>query len=493
MTATTEKNNTQYIGALTPERLIEMYYRLTLQPICINPEYLKKLKSAIVSMKSGNDLSDFFFMEAPELNANSVTVKNGIARFMVKGPIYNEDPEDFWVKAGYEASYKAIRNCVLECVELKQAGKISAAVMDIESPGGIGGPLFDLMEEIYNLKTELPIVAYIDNYGFSAAQGLAAACSKVWVSNGARCGSIGSIIVHENISEALKNEGVSVETFIYGKKKDLGVSFKPLTDEAREEFQAIVDQHGKEFTELVAKYLRKSFKAIKDLEAGTFSGREAIEVGIAHRIVLEHSVQSLMESQFPLKINKKAKGVESKMDIITFKTENPDLYAAIVASVGQEIRKGITEEDNTRKDLEAKVTALETENKEKDSVIAEQKEKIKDHEKTEAVHLEQMTKAQADGILKAALSKEGCLVPAGLHAKVEVDYVKFLKEDRTLDAEAYTTAVAIEVQDWESRFEKKDTVAGFGSGGAPAKDDKPDIDKINVMRKQAGLPPVEKK
>ena len=85
------------------------------------------------------------------------------------------------------------------------------------------------------------------------------------------------------------------------------------------------------------------------------------------------------------------------------------------------------------------------------------------------------------------------MVPAGLHAKVEVDYVKFLKEDRTLDAEAYTTAVAIEVQDWESRFEKKDTVAGFGSGGAPAKDDKPDIDKINAMRKQAGLPPVEKK
>ena len=358
----------------------------------------------------------------------------------------------------------------------------------------------DLMEEIYEARDVLPSIAFIENYGFSAAQGIAAACSEVWVTRGARAGSVGSIIVHEDVSEMLKMDGISVETFTYGKKKDQGASFKPLSDDAREEYNDTVTKHGKEFTELTAKFLGKEFKAIKALEAGTFSGQEAIDVGLAHRVVQGHTVQAEIESKFSLTSKKKGKGVESKMDINELKTENLEAYNLLLAEAKTEAEasnKKPGQEAAPNDELSEKVDSLTTLVEEQGKLITTQTEKIKEHDKLESIRTVQAIESKAKGIMATALSHKDCTVPESLHSKVEVSYTKFLKEDGELDVEAYTTAVTEEVKDWEAKFaqEDADKVKGMGSGGDGGSSD--EISKadtlaaVNKLRVAGGLKPIE--
>ena len=486
--------------SISPDRLISMYESLINQHVFIQPGYLHSLRTGLRHMYMAGespDISDFMFLFGGDNDRNQLTVQNGVARINISGPIYNDDPEDWAVRAGYIASYKAIRQDFQTC---KDNEDVKVALFNIESPGGIGGPLMDLMEEIYEARDTLPSIAFIENYGFSAAQGIAAACKEVWVTRGARCGSVGSIIVHEDISEALKMDGISVETFTYGKKKDQGASFKPLSDDAREEYNDTVTKHGKEFTELTAKFLGKEFKAIKALEAGTFSGQEAVDVGLAHRVVQGHTVQAEIESKFLLTSKKKGKGVESKMDINELKTENLEAYNLLLAEAKTEAEasnKKPGQEAAPNDELSDKVDSLTTLVEEQGKLITTQTEKIKEQDKLESIRTVQAIESKAKGIMTTALSHKDCTVPESLHSKVEVSYTKFLKEDGELDVEAYTTAVTEEVKDWEAKFaqEDADKVKGMGSGGDGGSSD--EISKadtlaaVNKLRVAGGLKPIE--
>ena len=493
------KNNKQV--SISPDKLISMYESLVNNPVCFQPGYLHSLRSSLRHLYmqgESQDISDFMFLFGGDNNKNQLTVQNGVARINISGPIYNDDPEDWEVRNGYIASYKAIRQDFQTC---KDNEDVQVALFDIESPGGIGGPLMDLMEEIYEARDVLPSIAFIENYGFSAAQGIAAACSEVWVTRGARAGSVGSIIVHEDVSEMLKMDGISVETFTYGKKKDQGASFKPLSDDAREEYNDTVTKHGKEFTELTAKFLGKEFKAIKALEAGTFSGQEAIDVGLAHRVVQGHTVQAEIESKFSLTSKKKGKGVESKMDINQLKTENPEAYTLLLAEAKTEAEASIKkpgEEAAPSAELSGKIDGLTAIVEEQGKVIVTQAAQLKEHDKLELIRKAKAIESSALGIKTAALSHKDCTIPESLHSKVTVDHSKFLKEDGELDTESYTKAVDEEVKDWQTKYAKEETpgVMGMGSGGddggvADETSEADTLASINRLRKAGGLKPIE--
>ncbi len=482
---------------ITPETLIRLHDQVINQQVFIQPGYLHSLRTGLRQLyMSGTspDISNFLLLFGGGNDGQRVTVKNGIARIPILGPIYNDDPEDYLVKAGYISSYKAIREDYQAC---KDNEDVKCVVFDIESPGGIGGPLLDIMEEIYESREILPTVAYIENYGFSAAQGIAAACNEIWIARGAHCGSVGSIIIHEDITESLKMDGITVETFTYGKKKDQGASFKPLSDEARAEYKERVSKHGKEFTELTAKILGKGFESIKALEAGVFSGTDAIDVGLAHRIVPGHTVQAEVEKKFLSTKTKRNKGVGSKMDLQKLKDESLDEYKDLMAEAKAELEdsKDLSGEDTKAKDeLAMKVASLETIVEKQGKVIESQTTEIKEHAKLEAIRSAKAIKAKADVILIKALTDKDCAIPVSLHSKVEVDHINFLKEDGGLDTEAYITAVGTEIKDWEAKLAKDEDsdIQGIGSGGEEVVADSSDEDTlaaINTLRIAGGLEP----
>lgn len=482
-----EKNKEQKI-VMNPNDLIRLYNQLINVSIYMHQASAHSLRHALRQLymsKGEMDISDFFFI-LNDSDESRTSVENGIGTIKINGPIYNDDPEDWAVKSGYVSSYKAIRNDFDEMMNDKDVKVVKFYIG--ESPGGIGLGLFDLMDDIYNARGLKPIISQIDNYGFSAAQGLASAADQTWINRSTMAGSVGSIIIHEDITEMLKQDGISVETFVYGKKKDQGASFKPLSNDAKEEYQADVNMHGEEFTKLVARNLNKPFKAIKSLEAGTFSGQDAVDVGLAHKIIPGHMVDSQIVSEFSLTSKPKNKGVQNKMDIETLKTEHPETYQAIFEERKSSVKIPDTKENP---ETDAKITELSKTVEAQGKVIEAQDAKLKDYDKVEAIRAEKETQVKADNVWLKALAKSK--IPENLHEKVMkgLSHGSFKTEDGVFDKEAFSTAIDEEIKDWEERLEDKSgdpKIQGVGSGdGGDDKTEKKAEEIKNTVSSLASL------
>jgi ClpP class serine protease len=72
---------------------------------------------------------------------------------------------------------------------------IHSILFDIDSPGGEAGGCSELADAIFSARGQKPIVAYISDYGASAAYWIASACDRIYASDSAIVGSIGTQIV----------------------------------------------------------------------------------------------------------------------------------------------------------------------------------------------------------------------------------------------------------------------------------------------------------
>lgn len=116
--------------------------------------------------------------------------------------------------------------------------RISAIVLDVESPGGTVGGVPELAAKIFAAREKKPVVAVANDLMASAAYWIGSAASEVVASPSSEMGSIGVFTVHEDWTEWLENEGIKVTEISAGKFKTEGAPWKPLSDEAREFIEA---------------------------------------------------------------------------------------------------------------------------------------------------------------------------------------------------------------------------------------------------------------
>jgi len=131
--------------------------------------------------------------------------------------------------------------------------KVSAIVMDVDSPGGFVDLIPETASEIRSIRAEKPVVAVANTTAGSAAYWLASQASQVVASPSAELGSIGVYQIHENISGALAKQGVEVTIIKAGKYKIEGHPFAALDSDATDAMQSDVDGYYEMFTGDVAK------------------------------------------------------------------------------------------------------------------------------------------------------------------------------------------------------------------------------------------------
>lgn len=151
-------------------------------------------------------------------------------------------------------------------------------VMAFHSPGGtvMGTP--ELAAKIRDVGTRKPVIAFTDGQCCSAALWLASQADTFLCSPSSMVGSVGVRCLVLDQSEKLAKEGIKVESFTSGKFKDLGASYKPLSDEERAMLTARVDSIGKAFR---AALTASRTIAAEDMEGQTFSGEEAVAKGFS--------------------------------------------------------------------------------------------------------------------------------------------------------------------------------------------------------------------
>lgn len=161
-----------------------------------------------------------------------------------------------------------------------------AIVFDVDSPGGSVEGVIELASEIYNARKQKPIVAVCNSMAASAAYWLASAAGEVVCTPSGQCGSIGVFMLVQDVSEALKNEGVTINLIKAGKYKAEGHPTQPLTDEARAFLQSQVDSMYSTFVKTVAQQRGASQTAVRDGygQGRTLYAADAVKAGLADRV-----------------------------------------------------------------------------------------------------------------------------------------------------------------------------------------------------------------
>jgi signal peptide peptidase SppA len=178
-------------------------------------------------------------------------------------------------------SYDEIHELVADALE---DSKINSILLDIDSPGGEVGGLFDFVDFIYESRDVKPIYAIANDHAFSAAYAIASAASKIFVNRTSGVGSVGVIATHVDISEYDKKEGVKYTTIFAGDRKNDLSPHKPLSDDAISDLQTEVDRLYKMFVAIVARNRNISVAQIKATQAALYFGGDALSLGLADEV-----------------------------------------------------------------------------------------------------------------------------------------------------------------------------------------------------------------
>jgi len=158
---------------------------------------------------------------------------------------------------------------------------VAGIILDIDSPGGEVSGTFDLADAIYAARGIKPIHAVLTENAFSGAYALASACDRISVPRTGGCGSIGVIALLVDMSKALTAAGITVNVIKFGAHKSDGSPVEPMSDDAREHFQAMVDEVGELFCVTVARNRGLSAAQVRDTEAACFLAAESVALGLA--------------------------------------------------------------------------------------------------------------------------------------------------------------------------------------------------------------------
>lgn len=198
------------------------------------------------------------------------TLKDSVALMQIDKPLLDRG-EMFCgeVYHGYDTILQGLR-------EANEDDRVRAIFIREATPGGVvasGLPaLAEYMRENSARGGGKPIHVYAD-MACSAGYWIASGADKIVAGRVGLVGSIGAVIVHENWSGALEKAGVEITPIQFGQAKTDGAWFASLSDRARADLQAEIDQCGRDFvSDVVAGRPQLSPEEVLATQAAVFMG-----------------------------------------------------------------------------------------------------------------------------------------------------------------------------------------------------------------------------
>jgi signal peptide peptidase SppA len=199
-------------------------------------------------------------------------------------PVYNAltyrpSDLDFWFEEG--TSYMEIRRRFRKALF---DDAVTSIVFVFDTPGGEGAGCFDLVDEIYNARGTKPIIAVVNHLALSGGYALASACDRIIAPRLSQLGSIGAVAVHRDLSGSDAQIGVKYEYIYSGARKIDGSPHNPLSTEARDAVQEMVDGIRDLFAGTVARNRGMTKEAVLATEAAVYDAEHAVAAGLADAV-----------------------------------------------------------------------------------------------------------------------------------------------------------------------------------------------------------------
>jgi ClpP class serine protease len=211
-----------------------------------------------------------FWMGEPDAVGYGWILKDGIGVIHIEGPLM---AEGFGWGSTWYHGYDTL-NAAYE--EMFADARVLGILSINDSPGGIADEgLPEWAATVRNGREASggkPCWAYVKTSYSAMYWGTA---QHDWIVGGRMCGvgSIGAVINHCEMSRGLDADGITTTKFVFGKKKADGAFDEPLSDTAKADFDADVQQCGRWFVaDVLAGRPSLSEEQILATEAGCYYG-----------------------------------------------------------------------------------------------------------------------------------------------------------------------------------------------------------------------------
>jgi signal peptide peptidase SppA len=179
--------------------------------------------------------------------------------------------------------YGDIQQALAEVAMDKNAKSV---LLNIDSGGGQVDGVIDTGDMIRALDAVKPVMSYTGGNMASAAFWLGASARSITAAQTAQVGSVGTLIVHMERSQQLKDNGVTATIVRYGKYKALGNPLEPLSEDGKAQLQSLADASGKIFVDYASERRGMTAAAFQKTagEGRVFMGQQALDVGLVDAV-----------------------------------------------------------------------------------------------------------------------------------------------------------------------------------------------------------------
>ena len=175
--------------------------------------------------------------------------------------------------------------------------RIQGILLDVDSPGGEVGGLFDLADEIYNARAEKPCFAIADDDAYSAAYAIASGTQRLFVTRTGGVGSVGVIALHLDQSGFDEKAGRKYTAIYAGARKNDFNPHEALSGSAKDELQSEIDRLYDMFVGTVARNREMKPALVRNTEAGLYYAEKAISAGFADQVgTFDDALDAVLEA-----------------------------------------------------------------------------------------------------------------------------------------------------------------------------------------------------
>jgi len=183
---------------------------------------------------------------------------------------------------------------------------VKGVVLSVDSPGGLVADSHQIYHRLKQLSAKKPV--YVSMKRMAASGGVYVAMGagekgKIFAEPTTWTGSIGVIIPRYDLSGAAEKFGVQSDSLTTGPFKDSLNPFKPIGEEEREVWEAIMDDAFTRFVEIVAEG-RKSLDVetvrSKLATGQIFTANQAVENGLVDEIAFQEQVVEILQADLGL-------------------------------------------------------------------------------------------------------------------------------------------------------------------------------------------------
>ena len=200
--------------------------------------------------------------------------RNGVGIITVTGSLVNRGA---WIgSASGQTSYEGIKHQLARAAVNR---KVTSVILDLDTAGGEANGAAETAAAVRALAAKKHVTALSNGMAVSAGYALASGASRIVVAPSALSGSIGTVLLHLDLSRQLDKEGITPTLIFEGAHKMDGNPVTPLSDNAVDTLRTEVKRYYELFIDtVVAGRGRKTpAKAARETEGRVFIGRDAID------------------------------------------------------------------------------------------------------------------------------------------------------------------------------------------------------------------------